>query len=121
VLDGDAFRTDATVLRLLYPIFCQLTGWLAVLTRGQASRHAELLVLRHEVAVVRQQLARPRPAWPDRAILSALTRLLPTQHQCHRFVTPETLLRWHRDLVRRHWTKPTARRVDGRSRRSYGG
>src|SRR6266496_3217222 len=87
-------------LRLLYPSFCQLTGWLAVLTRGQASKHAELLVLRHEVAVVRQQLARPRPAWPDRAILSALTRLLPTQHRCHRFVMPETLLRWHRDLVR---------------------
>jgi|SRR6266487_589888 hypothetical protein len=108
-------------LRLLYLIFCQLIGWLAVLTRTQASKHAELLVLRHEVAVVRQQLARPCPAWPDRAILSALTRLLPTQHQCHRFVMPETLLRWHRDLVRRHWTKPTARLVDRRSRRSYGG
>jgi putative transposase len=107
-------------LQLLHLSFCQLIGWLAVLARGQASKNAELLVLRHEVAVVRQQLARPRPAWPDRAILSALTRLLPTQHRRHRFVMPGTLLRWHRDLVRRHWTNPTARLVDHRSRRGYG-
>jgi putative transposase len=89
---------------MLYLMFVRLTGWLALLARSSASKDAELLVLRHEVAVLRRQHPRPKLDWADRAVLAALGRLLSGPARMSRLVTPGTLVRWHRRLVRWRWT-----------------
>lgn len=91
-------------LRLVYLIFIRLLGALALLMRSDVSKEAEILVLRHQLAVMRRQVARPKPSWADRALISALARLLPNPRRIGLLVTPGTLLRWHADLVKRRWT-----------------
>jgi hypothetical protein len=81
-------------------------AWLLLLGRNQASKDAEIMVLRHEVAVLRRQVRQPKPDWAERAVLAALARLPPAVLRAHRLVTPGTLLAWHRRVITRKWTYP---------------
>jgi hypothetical protein len=93
-------------LRLLYLIFVRVCGLLVLLGRSSASKNAEVLVPRHDVAVLRRVDPRPRLDWADRAVLAALIRRFPAKLRGHRLVTPGTVLRWHRRLTARKWTYP---------------
>ena len=92
---------------LVYRLFVCLISWLALLARSSASKDAEILVLRHEVAVLRRVYPKPRLTWSQRVVLSELARMLPTALRAHRIITPGTLLRWHAGWSRTSGASPT--------------
>jgi len=96
------------LIRLVYLPVSRLFALLVMLIRSDASKDVEILVLRHEVAVVRRQVDRPKPDWADRAVIAALARLLPRHLRLRRIVTPGTLLAWHRRLIKNKWTYPNS-------------
>jgi len=102
-LDG---HDSGVTLRLLYSIFRQVLALVLLLGRTAGTKDIELLVLRHEVAILRRTNPRPRLGWADRVVFAALVQRLPRALRRHRLVTPDTILRWHRRLVRRWWTYP---------------
>ena len=89
-------------------MLARVLSWLALLARSDAAKDVEILVLRHEVAVLRRNNPRPRMSWLDRAVLSALSKLLPP-HCANCGWCPRTLLRWHARLVAHRWTYPQRR------------
>jgi len=102
--------------RLAYLLLARTLSWLTLLARAEAAKDVEILVLRHEVAVLRRHNPRPTLSWVDRALLSALSRFLPVDLRRLRLVSPRTLLRWHAQLIARRWTYPRPR--PGRPRTS---
>jgi len=94
------------ILSFLYWAIRRLLELLVLCRRGDRAKELEILVLRHELHVLRRQVARPRIGAADRALLAAFSRVLPRARQQSLLVQPATVLRWHRELVRRRWTYP---------------
>jgi putative transposase len=97
------------VLSFVYLVFVSLLRLVAGRRRSVLAKDVELLVVRHEIVVLRRQDPRARLSPADRALFAALVRLLPRARRVDLVVTPRTLLRWHRELVRRKWAQPQVR------------
>jgi hypothetical protein len=103
-------RHDLPVaLKLIYQMFAKVLSWMVLRTRSDVAKEIEILVLRHQLAVLQRRRPRPRINWTDRAVIAALARLLPAPRRRGLLVTPATILRWHRHLVRRRSTTPHIR------------
>ncbi len=99
---------------LVYLLLRRLVRSVACSSNGQMNSEVELLVLRHQLMVLKRQV-RPRIRRRDRLFMAAISRVLPQARWSSFLVNPRTLLRWHRELVRRKWTRQSARDRDGRS------
>ena len=98
-------------LRFAYLAVLRMLGWMALRARSELAKDAEILVLRHQVAVLQRHVKTPRPSWADRTILSALAQLIPSRQrsQLRLIASSRTLLRWHADIVKRRWCYPYRR------------
>ena len=96
-------------LSFLYRLVRRVVDFVLLHRMDDLAKDAEILLLRHQLAVLRRQASRPRFSWTDRALVATLARLVPRERWAAFLITPETILRWHRALVRRHWTYPHRR------------
>src|SRR5216683_8220226 len=104
-------------LRLVFLLITRVAAWLRLFRREEAWKAAEILILRHQLAVLqRRQPRRPHLNWADRALLATLLGVIPKARRqgLRLLVTPDTILRWHRDIVRRRWAARSERGRTGR-------
>jgi len=103
------------LVSFVYVVACRLFALVLLLARSDRSKELELVVLRHELSILRRQARRPQLTEIDRLVLAMLSRVIPRRSWHAFFITPETLLRWHRRLVARRWTYPHRLPVGHRS------
>ena len=104
-------------LRFVFLLVTRLAAWSWLCRSEECWKDAEILLLRHQLAVLRRQpRARPKPSWADRALIAALLGVIPRARRASppMIVTPDTVLRWHRDIVRRRWAAKSRRKRPGR-------